>query len=170
MCGQCRRALRCRKSPQSVLERQDAPTTAFYCSQRWQMGLTWMLYVSCTYPSADSQLAFTLSMPVSGCHTSIQTPILLLILTFKLLLTFKCDDINTLYSDNGPGRSIANPTTVTGKVSIETCTTACFNAGFGISGTEFAECVILSGIDIKLLTFQSFSQFLIHTASAVSVL
>ena len=42
---------------------------------------------------------------------------------------------------NGQGRAIANPTAVAGgsaNVSIESCTTACFNAGFGIAGTEFA--------------------------------
>lgn len=42
---------------------------------------------------------------------------------------------------NGAGRAIANPTQVTGSVSIESCTAACFNAGFGVSGTEFAEYV-----------------------------
>lgn len=51
-----------------------------------------------------------------------------------------------LYRDNvnGQGRAIANPTAVAGgstNVSIESCTTACFNAGFGIAGTEYSEYV-----------------------------
>ncbi|KDR73047.1 hypothetical protein GALMADRAFT_142740 [Galerina marginata CBS 339.88] len=54
-----------------------------------------------------------------------------------------------IYDDNvnGAGRSIANPTNVVGQVSIETCTTACFNAGFGIAGAEFAnQCFCASAI------------------------
>ncbi|KAF4622575.1 hypothetical protein D9613_009394 [Agrocybe pediades] len=48
---------------------------------------------------------------------------------------------------NGAGRSLPNPTTPNGQVSIESCTTACFNAGFRLSGTEFAdECYCASAI------------------------
>ncbi|KAF9448413.1 copper radical oxidase [Macrolepiota fuliginosa MF-IS2] len=42
---------------------------------------------------------------------------------------------------NGAPRSLANAMNTNGPVDIETCTTACFNAGFHLSGTEFAgEC------------------------------
>ncbi|KDR73046.1 hypothetical protein GALMADRAFT_142739 [Galerina marginata CBS 339.88] len=48
---------------------------------------------------------------------------------------------------NGAGRTIANPTAVTGQVSIESCTTACFNGGFRFAGTEFAdECYCASAL------------------------
>ncbi|KAF8151649.1 hypothetical protein B0H34DRAFT_801346 [Crassisporium funariophilum] len=52
------------------------------------------------------------------------------------------------YTDGVNGvRTIGIPTPVTGQVSIETCTTACFNAGLSISGTEFAdECYCASAI------------------------
>ena len=62
-----------------------------------------------------------------------------------------CSTHHYLHRDNvnGQGRAIANPTAVAGgsaNVSIESCTTACFNAGFGIAGAEFAECVFLNFI------------------------
>ncbi|KAF8908562.1 copper radical oxidase with WSC domains [Gymnopilus junonius] len=48
---------------------------------------------------------------------------------------------------NGAGRAIANGIDTTGPVTIESCTTACFNAGFGIAGAEFADqCFCASAI------------------------
>ncbi|KAJ8597264.1 copper radical oxidase-like protein [Rhizopogon salebrosus TDB-379] len=44
------------------------------------------------------------------------------------------------YSDSNP-RTLSYGTGVTGSVSIETCTTACYNAGYPLAGTEYsAEC------------------------------
>ncbi|KAJ6532912.1 galactose oxidase [Mycena vulgaris] len=45
------------------------------------------------------------------------------------------------YSDNvdGAGRALANGVNVVGQVSLETCTSACFDAGMPFSGTEFAD-------------------------------
>ncbi|KAJ6552838.1 galactose oxidase [Mycena capillaripes] len=45
------------------------------------------------------------------------------------------------YSDNlnGQGRSLVNKVDVVGQVSLETCTSACFNAGMPFSGAEFAD-------------------------------
>ncbi|KAJ7479512.1 glyoxal oxidase N-terminus-domain-containing protein [Mycena latifolia] len=45
------------------------------------------------------------------------------------------------YSDNvnGQGRSLVNAVNVEGQVSLETCTSACFDAGMPLSGTEFAD-------------------------------
>jgi hypothetical protein len=43
-------------------------------------------------------------------------------------------------SDSNP-RTLSYGTGVTGSVSIETCTTACYNAGYPLAGTEYsAEC------------------------------
>ncbi|KAJ7905890.1 glyoxal oxidase N-terminus-domain-containing protein [Mycena leptocephala] len=45
------------------------------------------------------------------------------------------------YSDNvdGQGRALVNAVNVVGQVSLETCTSACFNAGMPFSGAEFAD-------------------------------
>ncbi|KAJ7113106.1 glyoxal oxidase N-terminus-domain-containing protein [Mycena epipterygia] len=45
------------------------------------------------------------------------------------------------YSDNvdGQGRTLVNSPNVIGQVSLETCTSACFEAGMRFSGTEFAD-------------------------------
>ncbi|KAJ7659270.1 copper radical oxidase [Mycena polygramma] len=45
------------------------------------------------------------------------------------------------YSDNvdGQGRALVNAVNVVGQVSLETCTSACFNAGMPLSGAEFAD-------------------------------
>ncbi|KAJ7479694.1 galactose oxidase [Mycena latifolia] len=40
---------------------------------------------------------------------------------------------------NGQGRSLVNALNVEGQVSLETCTSACFDAGMPLSGTEFAD-------------------------------
>ncbi|KAF9484627.1 copper radical oxidase [Pholiota conissans] len=42
------------------------------------------------------------------------------------------------YSDNVNGRALPNQVNTVGSVTIESCTTACFNAGFGVSGAEFS--------------------------------
>ncbi|KAF8196991.1 glyoxal oxidase N-terminus-domain-containing protein [Pholiota molesta] len=42
------------------------------------------------------------------------------------------------FTDNVNGRALANGEATTGDVTIESCTTACFNAGFGIAGAEFS--------------------------------
>jgi hypothetical protein len=54
---------------------------------------------------------------------------------------------------NGAGRAIANGVSVAGggaNNSIESCTTACFNAGYGIAGAEYAEYVF----NLPLVFFQ----------------
>ncbi|KAJ7186426.1 galactose oxidase, partial [Mycena filopes] len=43
------------------------------------------------------------------------------------------------YSDNGQGRSLVNKVDVPGGVSLETCTSTCFNAGMPFAGAEFAD-------------------------------
>ncbi|KAJ7487362.1 galactose oxidase [Mycena galericulata] len=45
------------------------------------------------------------------------------------------------YSDNvnGQGRALVDAVGVSGQVSLETCTTACFDAGMPFSGAEFAD-------------------------------
>ncbi|KAJ7113154.1 galactose oxidase [Mycena epipterygia] len=45
------------------------------------------------------------------------------------------------YSDNidGQGRTLVNSPNVVGQVSLETCTSACFDAGMPFSGAEFAD-------------------------------
>ncbi|KAF8156193.1 hypothetical protein K438DRAFT_2026364 [Mycena galopus ATCC 62051] len=43
------------------------------------------------------------------------------------------------YSDNVDGRALVDAVNVVGQVSLETCTTACFNAGMPFSGAEFAD-------------------------------
>ncbi|KAJ7058025.1 galactose oxidase [Mycena amicta] len=40
---------------------------------------------------------------------------------------------------NGQGRALTEAVNVDGEVSLETCTTACFNAGLPLSGAEFAD-------------------------------
>lgn len=44
-----------------------------------------------------------------------------------------------LFSDNVDGRALPIATAVTGQVTIESCTTACFNTGYQFSGAEYAE-------------------------------
>ncbi|KAJ7364626.1 glyoxal oxidase N-terminus-domain-containing protein [Mycena albidolilacea] len=54
------------------------------------------------------------------------------------------------YSDNtnGQGRSLVDKVDVTGQVSLETCTAACFSAGMPFSGAEFAdECYCGPAVD-----------------------
>ncbi|TDL23466.1 copper radical oxidase [Rickenella mellea] len=43
------------------------------------------------------------------------------------------------YNDTAAARTLTTGMAVTGKVSVQTCTTACFNAGFPLSGVEFAD-------------------------------
>lgn len=43
------------------------------------------------------------------------------------------------YSDNVDGRALPIAGAVTGQVTIESCTTACFNAGYQFSGAEYAD-------------------------------
>ncbi|KAJ6521662.1 glyoxal oxidase N-terminus-domain-containing protein [Mycena vulgaris] len=45
------------------------------------------------------------------------------------------------YSDNvdGQGRALPNAVNIAGEFSLETCTSACFNAGMPLSGAEFAD-------------------------------
>ncbi|KAF8197751.1 copper radical oxidase [Mycena galopus ATCC 62051] len=43
------------------------------------------------------------------------------------------------YSDNVDGRALVDGVNVVGQVSLETCTTACFNAGMPFAGAEYAD-------------------------------
>ncbi|KAF8169268.1 copper radical oxidase [Mycena galopus ATCC 62051] len=43
------------------------------------------------------------------------------------------------YSDNVDGRALVDGANVVGEFSLETCTTACFNAGMPFAGAEFAD-------------------------------
>ncbi|KAJ6565672.1 copper radical oxidase [Mycena sp. CBHHK59/15] len=43
------------------------------------------------------------------------------------------------YSDNVEGRALVNGVDVVGQVSLDTCTSACFDAGMPFSGAEFAD-------------------------------
>ncbi|KAF9220620.1 copper radical oxidase-like protein [Gyrodon lividus] len=52
------------------------------------------------------------------------------------------------YNDSAASRALAHGTGVTGSVSVETCTTACYNAGYPLAGVEYSdECYCGSTID-----------------------
>ena len=48
-------------------------------------------------------------------------------------------DVHAWSSDTAAARTLNVPTQTDGSVSIETCTDACFNAGYPLAGTEFAD-------------------------------
>ena len=62
-----------------------------------------------------------------------------LIWLFAFLASLKLSSLLISDNVNGAGRSIANGVNTVGPVTIESCTTACFNAGFAFAGAEFAE-------------------------------
>ena len=61
---------------------------------------------------------------------------------YRYIANMICQSIsgaNIPYSDSTANRVLSYGATVTGSVTIESCTTACYNAGYPLAGAEYAD-------------------------------
>jgi len=70
----------------------------------------------------------------------------------SLLRSTRFTNFTACFSDSVVARVLANGVNVVGQVSIETCTAACFNAGYPLAGAEYAGQCCKFHADLSILS------------------
>lgn len=150
-----RTTLRRSWSAQPLLERRRTPSSSFNCPSNWRLGVPWMLQVrlrSACHASMGSHLLFAsfyekrhgTDISISSLSSYPRRVFDRLSSTWILISTYPIWASSPFlsYSDNVGGvRTLANGVAVQGLLTNAKCTEACFNAGYPLSGSEYAnEC------------------------------